>query len=293
MATVREPDGTLPEDEASQHDRLHAVQGHLTPTQRRPRYGQPFWPVTIFGTSMYIVATAIALIVLSLLHPADSFSTMGPSNPAVAPADPINHAKYNPRPEWYFLFLFQMLKYFQGNWEVVGTAVIPGIATVLLLGLPFYDRNWSRRAIRRPIAVGSMTVVLIALAYLSYVPIAGSAALNTGSNDYLSSAVPHPTYANIQAIFAKNCQPCHYVAPYSGNALNLTSYAGLMAGGSGAGGLPKKVIVPGNAKDSYLWQVINWVQKNGANMPLAAQNKIPQADRDNLAHWIDDGAKNK
>jgi ubiquinol-cytochrome c reductase cytochrome b subunit len=89
-----------------------AVQGHLTPGQRRPRYGQPFWPVTIFGSAMYITATAIALIVLSLIHPADSFYS-APDNGAVIPADPINHTAYNPRPEWYFLFLFQILKYFQ------------------------------------------------------------------------------------------------------------------------------------------------------------------------------------
>ena len=141
MATVREPDPLQPqtpetEDARSQRERMHTVAGRLTSTQRRPRYGQPFYPVTIFGSAMYILATAVALIILSLIHPADSFATLGASNQAVGPADPINHVKYNPRPEWYFLFLFQLLKYFQGPWEIVGTAIIPGIATVILLGLP-------------------------------------------------------------------------------------------------------------------------------------------------------------
>ena len=289
MATVREPD-RLTEDEASQHDRMRAVQGHLTPGQRRPRYGQPFWPVTIFGSAMYITATAIALIVLSLIHPADSFYS-APDNGAVIPADPINHTAYNPRPEWYFLFLFQILKYFQGPWEIVGTAVIPGILSVLLLGLPFYDRNWSRRAVRRPIAMASMGLALVLIAFLTYSPIAGSASTAVG-NDYLSTVAAKPTYANIQAIFAKNCQPCHYVAPYS-NALSLTNYQGVMTGGSGAGGLPKKVIVPGNAKGSYLWQVINWVQKVGQTMPIGAPQKIAQVDRTNIANWINNGAKGK
>jgi len=289
MATVREPD-RLTEDEASQHERMRAVQGHLTPGQRRPRYGQPFWPVTIFGSAMYITATAIALIVLSLIHPADSFYS-APDNGAVIPADPINHTAYNPRPEWYFLFLFQILKYFQGPWEIVGTAVIPGILSVLLLGLPFYDRNWSRRAVRRPIAMASMGLALVLIAFLTYSPIAGSASTAVG-NDYLSTVAAKPTYANVQAIFAKNCQLCHYVAPYS-NALSLTNYQGVMTGGSGAGGLPKKVIVPGNAKGSYLWQVINWVQKVGQTMPIGAPQKIAQVDRTNIANWINNGAKGK
>jgi len=289
MATVREPD-RLTEDEASQHDRMRAVQGHLTPGQRRPRYGQPFWPVTIFGSAMYITATAIALIVLSLIHPADSFYS-APDNGAVIPADPINHTAYNPRPEWYFLFLFQILKYFQGPWEIVGTAVIPGILSVLLLGLPFYDRNWSRRAVRRPIAMASMGLALVLIAFLTYSPIAGSVSPSAAGGDYSSTVLAKPTYANVQAIFAKNCQPCHYNSPYP-LGLNLTNYQGVTAGGMGSTGIPKKVIMLGNAKGSYLWQVINWTQKNGANMPLG-KPKIPQADRANIANWINNGAKGK
>jgi len=288
MATVREPGGGQPltEDESSRSERMRAVEGHVTGAQRRPRYGQPFFPVTIFGSAMYITATAIALIVLSLIHPADSFYS-DPGNGAVIPADPINHTAYNPRPEWYFLFLFQILKYFQGPWELVGTAVIPGILTVLLIGLPFYDRNWSRRAVRRPVAMGSMGLALVLLAFLTYSPL--SASTSGASSDYLSAVAAKPKYANIQAIFAKNCQPCHYNNPYP-LGLNLTSYQGVVAGGTGAGEIPKKVIVPGNAKGSYLWQVIEWVQKAGGTMPLG-KPKIAQVDRQNIANWINNGAK--
>jgi quinol-cytochrome oxidoreductase complex cytochrome b subunit len=42
------------------------------------------------------------------------------------PADPTSSA-YIPRPDWYFLGLFQLLKYFPGKWEVVGALVIPGL----------------------------------------------------------------------------------------------------------------------------------------------------------------------
>jgi len=179
----------------------------------------------------------------------------------------------------------------------VGTAVIPGIATVILLGLPFYDRNWSRRAVRRPIAVASAVVAILAIVFLTYTPISSSAALNAGSSDYLAAVAPHPKYVNIQAIFAKNCQPCHVGnGPYLGG-LNLGDYAGLMKGGLGKGNgyacLPNKVVVPGNAKKSFIWQVTNWIQPScaGGNMPQGGSQKIPQVDRDNLANWINDGAK--
>ncbi len=251
-------------------------------TTRRPRYGQPFWPVTIYGSAMYILATAVALIVLSSIHPADLQN----------PADPLNHEKVNPRPEWYFLFLFQILKYFGGPLEIIGTAVIPGILTVILIGLPFYDRNWSRRAVKRPIAIGAGGLAVAAIALLTYIPIAQTQS-SQGGGAYLAAVVAHPKYVNIQAIFSKNCQPCHYAPSYT-NGLHLDTYQGALAGGIGGAGLPKKVIIPGNAAQSYLWRVVAWKIKSpqeGLTMPLG-RPQIASQDITNIANWIKDGAKN-
>src|SRR4029434_1071700 len=55
------------------------------------------------------------------------------------PADPTS-SDYVPRPEWYFLGLFQLLKYFPGKLEVIGALVVPGIAITLLALLPWIDR---------------------------------------------------------------------------------------------------------------------------------------------------------
>src|ERR671938_39105 len=164
MATVRD----VPEQPGETRE-------HLPRAQREPRYGQPFFPVVPFGASLYILATAIALVVLALNSPA----------PLQNPADPLNHEQVDPRPEWYFLFLFQILKVFQGPWEIVGTAVIPAILALLLLGLPFYDRNWSRRAVRRPAAISLSTLMIAGLLYLTYRPIADTAALRAASSDLL------------------------------------------------------------------------------------------------------------
>ena len=56
-----------------------------------------------------------------------------------APADPSS-ADYPARPEWYFLSLYQMLKYFPGNREVIGTIVIPSTLLFILILLPLLDR---------------------------------------------------------------------------------------------------------------------------------------------------------
>ncbi len=81
-----------------------------------------------------------------------------------APADPT--ADYKPRPEWYFLFLFQLLKYLPGSLELVGTMVLPGLAGAFLFMLPLLDRGESKRARDRlpylaPVLLGACGVVAL------------------------------------------------------------------------------------------------------------------------------------
>lgn len=75
-----------------------------------------------------------------------------------APADPTSH--YLPRPEWYFMFLFELLKFFPGPTEFIASAVIPGVLGLVMVLLPFFDRNPYRSPKRRPIAT-TLGVLLI------------------------------------------------------------------------------------------------------------------------------------
>ena len=269
MATVRD----VPEQPGETRERLPRA-------QREPRYGQPFFPVVPFGASLFILATAIALVVLALKSPA----------PLQHPADPLNHEQINPRPEWYFLFLFQILKIFQGPLELIGTAVIPAVIGLVLLGLPFYDRNWSRRAARRPVAISLAGLAVAGLLYLTYLPIAQTAALQTSSSAYSATVLAQPTWSNIQAIFAKNCQPCHIGTSTGG--LNLDTYQATMKGGStSAGGVVNgAVIKPGDPAGSYLYQAVSGKPKVGAQMP-ANGKVLPTTDIKNIYNWIQNGAK--
>src|SRR5260370_36391139 len=85
------------------------------PEGSRTRYGDRFWPKVPYQALFYISAIFGMLIFLALVSPA----------PLQDPADPLNHAAIDPKPEWYFMFLFQLLKYFSGPYIPIGTVVIP------------------------------------------------------------------------------------------------------------------------------------------------------------------------
>jgi ubiquinol-cytochrome c reductase cytochrome b subunit len=79
--------------------------------------------------------------------------------PAANPAD----AQYVPRPEWYYLPIFQWLKYWHGASAVVGVLIVPTILVAAIVALPFFDRSVERRPWKRPIAMGAYGFVLCAV----------------------------------------------------------------------------------------------------------------------------------
>jgi menaquinol-cytochrome c reductase cytochrome b/c subunit len=87
------------------------------------------------------------------------------------PADP-NDTAYVPRPEWYFLFLFELLKYFPGQLEWVGTTLLPAIAILALIFLPFYDKSPIRHWKKRKVAVSIMSVIVIGMVGLTIMAVA-------------------------------------------------------------------------------------------------------------------------
>jgi ubiquinol-cytochrome c reductase cytochrome b subunit len=88
-------------------------------------------------------------------------------------ADPSDTA-YIPRPEWYFLFLFQTLKLFSGPLEVVGSVVLPGLAVLALILVPFFDRGQVVKVTRRTFAAS-----FVALAALGWTGLTAAAVITT------------------------------------------------------------------------------------------------------------------
>lgn len=105
--------------------------------------GKSFFPYTIFKDTVAVFVLAVVLMALAAGYPAALEEI----------ADPTD-TTYNPRPDWYFLFLFQALKFFPGSMEAVGAIILPTIVIFLLIFLPFMDRGPKRHPLDRPILTG-------------------------------------------------------------------------------------------------------------------------------------------
>ncbi|PZD93554.1 menaquinol-cytochrome C reductase [Paenibacillus sambharensis] len=125
-----------------------------------PGKSEAFIPNFLLKEWMVGCVVLVGFLVLTITHPA----------PLGYPADPTNGA-FIPMPDWYFLFIYQLLKYpyLSENYVVLGTIGIPGIAFGALLLAPFLDTGKERRFYRRPIASSLMILSLIACVYLTKV----------------------------------------------------------------------------------------------------------------------------
>ncbi len=113
---------------------------------------EPFYPRQVL---MDLSLTALLIAGLGLL----CFFVPMQLGPAANPAD----AQYVPRPEWYYLPIFQWLKYWHGSAAIVGVLIIPTVVVLAILAIPFLDRSVERRPWKRPIAMGAYAFVVFAL----------------------------------------------------------------------------------------------------------------------------------
>jgi ubiquinol-cytochrome c reductase cytochrome b subunit len=165
------------------------------------RGGVRFWP-DILGKDAIVSAGVVLLIVLlaALRHA-----------PLEAPADPTDTA-YIPRPEWYFLPIYQLLKLVPGSLESVIAVGVPTVMVLALLGLPFFDRRSTRNLLHRPLALGALTIILGGAGFLI-------GAANRGYHPVVSEA--GVALSSIQraghALFqSQQCGGCHKVAGQGG-----------------------------------------------------------------------------
>ena len=134
--------------------RRHGISGPVTPVAGEPK---AFFPYQAFKDTV-AAAFVFALLLtfaLTVRVPLDAI------------ADPSD-ATYVPRPEWYFLSLFQLLKYFPGPLEPVATIVIPGVVVTGLLLLPFLDRSAERALSKRRLVAAGFVVLGTAIVSLTY-----------------------------------------------------------------------------------------------------------------------------
>jgi menaquinol-cytochrome c reductase cytochrome b/c subunit len=197
-------------------------QEYLEKYKQAKQKGVKFWPDIIYKDLIVSVALFIILIVLATF--------VGVANEPKA--DPSDNS-YVPRPEWYFLFLFQMLKYFPGVLEWIGTTIIPGIAVLALLLLPFYDRSPFRHWKKRILAISVMSVIvlgMVALTILAVVSTPKQAEAGT-----LAVTLPEKIAAGSD-LYSVQCVECHGPDGEGGEV-------------KGVEGMEGRILEPINSKD--------------------------------------------
>jgi len=155
--------------------------------QQAKKKGVPFFPDALFKDAL--ISLLVFLILVGL-----AYFIGAPLEARANPAD----TSYTPRPEWYFLFLFQLLKKFPGNLEVLSVVVLPTLAILVLFVLPFLDRSPRRDFRSRPAVIGTTAVVFAGIIFLTF---------------QAYRETPPPAEAaqgdQIAALYAKNCAGCH------------------------------------------------------------------------------------
>jgi menaquinol-cytochrome c reductase cytochrome b/c subunit len=173
--------------------------------------GKPFFPYAVAKDSIMAVVVMASIIAMAIVLGAE----LGPK------VDPTT-TTYTPRPEWYFFFLFEVLRVIKPS-SLTPLAAIgaPTICMILLFLLPFYDRSPERRPERRPIAMAAAAFTIGAMAFLTY------EGANAGSPNQIDMATPASVVAQggktlrtfeagKQVVAQSGCLACHKIAENGG-----------------------------------------------------------------------------
>jgi menaquinol-cytochrome c reductase cytochrome b/c subunit len=200
--------------------------------------GKPFYPYAMFhDTVMSLIVVAVIGGLATIWkwtswaphHDGTHQGILGPEY--TAPADP-GTTNFVPRPDWYFYFLFYLLRVFKWPESVfLGTVGVPTIALILLIAVPFYDRRRERRLLRRPVAVVGAVLVVLSMAVLTWKGATASEALASEviadvPHWVKSEKLPQSAVPGAKLFAVAGCTACHtYLGTGSSNlgAPDLTS----------------------------------------------------------------------
>ena len=132
--------------------------------------GKPFFPRALFHDTVMSLVVVVVIVGLAIVWYYDADGTeagiLGPWY--TEPAEP-GTTQFIPRPDWYFYFLFYLLRVFEWPETVfIATVGIPTICLILLIGLPFYDRSRERRPLHRPVAMVAFLLTVLSMAVLTW-----------------------------------------------------------------------------------------------------------------------------
>ena len=172
--------------------------------------GKPFFPYAVAKDSIMAVIVMIMIMLLSLLFGAELGPKVNPTS-----------TTYVPRPDWYFFFLFEVLRVMRNvpKFTPMATIGVPTLCMIALFLLPFYDRSPERLITRRPIALAAGLATIACIAFLTF------SGANTGSPNSVSLPVPSGLNAQQRATFLagevvvgeSGCEGCHQIGENGNN----------------------------------------------------------------------------
>jgi ubiquinol-cytochrome c reductase cytochrome b subunit/menaquinol-cytochrome c reductase cytochrome b/c subunit len=167
---------------------------YLREYQILKQQGKPFFPYAVLKDSVMACITLAVIIAMAVILGAGELENK---------ADPTT-TTYTPRPEWYFYFLFELLRVIKPPSLVILATV--GIPTLLMVGvalLPFYDRGPERRPERRPIATTLGIAAIGMMAYLTYL------GAHAEAPDKIDMKVPAAVVKGQVVANQSGCGACH------------------------------------------------------------------------------------
>ncbi len=177
--------------------------GPSGPTSGAPESLRPFYPSQAVRDLLVAAGGSLGLFLVAALV---SASESGPANPA--------SADFVPRPEWYFLSHYQILKWLPGDWQILGTFVLPNALLGILLLLPFFDRRPERSPRSRPVAMAAGAVVCMSIVGLTVQGVLTAPESEHGAATEVSQE--NVVERGRQLFAEKKCAQCHTIAGQGG-----------------------------------------------------------------------------
>jgi mono/diheme cytochrome c family protein len=183
--------------------------------------GKPFYPYAMFHDTIMSLVVVVVIICLAVVW---KWSAWGPHHlpthkgvlgPIVDPAADPGTTSFVPRPDWYFYFLFYLLRIFKWPESVfLGTVGVPTIALILLIGLPFLDRRRTRKPSQRPVAMVAGVLTIISMAVLTWKGATAQEALASEVKQNIprwikEERLPPAAIPGVKLFAAAGCTACH------------------------------------------------------------------------------------
>jgi menaquinol-cytochrome c reductase cytochrome b/c subunit len=200
--------------------------------------GKPFYPYAMFHDTVMSLVVVCSIIGLAAIW---KWSSWGPHHdpthkgllgPVIDPPAQPGTTSFVPRPDWYFYFLFYLLRIFKWPESVfLGTVGVPTIALVLLLGLPFLDRRRVRKPSQRPVAMVAAVLTIVSMGVLTWKGATANEALASEVKRSIpkwiqDEKLPPEAKAGVTLFATAGCTACHTYDGVGGSLLgapDLTS----------------------------------------------------------------------